>query len=154
MSLPGSRINAADWSNGVFPPTGALRPGTPWPRGEGALWPSSVTPRVSTAASTLMVGGEYCERSTAHHSSVRTTPTFRPHYWAEACWVRSVPAIGKAPLVIWSGDTIKSGVSPIISFLPWVLLAHFICINFNLYSHQFLLLIRDLLQKANRTVPA
>ena len=42
--------------NGVFPPAGALRPSTPWPSSECAVWPSSVTACVSTANSTLMVG--------------------------------------------------------------------------------------------------
>ena len=42
--------------NGVFPPAAALRPSRPWPCSEGAVWPSSVKARISTATSTLMVG--------------------------------------------------------------------------------------------------
>ena len=34
---------------GRFPPAGTLRPSTPQPSSEGAVWPSSVTARLSTA---------------------------------------------------------------------------------------------------------
>ena len=43
-------------SNAVFPPAGALRPSRSQPSSEGAIWPSTVTARVSTTDSNLMVG--------------------------------------------------------------------------------------------------
>ena len=50
-NLPSERVLTLNVIYGAFTPAGALRPSTPWPSSDGAVWPSSVTARDSTAAS-------------------------------------------------------------------------------------------------------
>ena len=42
-------INVLIVSNAAFPPAGALRPSMPQPSSESAVWPISLTARISTA---------------------------------------------------------------------------------------------------------